>query len=188
MIYYTLENSTLKKVGNVIRTAKGYVTNPTAEDYAAIRAYPRSEESFAPPKCDEGYHAVPDGYDLKDGKWVKLWKVEPIVYTADDYDRAMEDYIREVRVARGYTTREPDDYFGSSNPRWAQDAKDWVAFRDAVMTYGLKVQNEYAATGKAPTLMEFVAALPKVTWNYVEGDGTEPSSVVIEEHYTVEEK
>jgi hypothetical protein len=56
------------------------------------------------------------------------------------------------------------------------------------MTYGLKVQNEYAATGKAPTLMEFAAALPKVTWNYVEGDGTEPSSVVIEEHYTVEEK
>ena len=28
--YYTLENGNLKKVGNVIRTAKGYVTNPTA--------------------------------------------------------------------------------------------------------------------------------------------------------------
>jgi hypothetical protein len=32
--------------------------------------------------------------------------------------------------------------------------------------------------------MEFAAALPKITWNYVEGDGTEPSSVVIEEHYS----
>jgi hypothetical protein len=77
-IYYTLENNTLRKVGNVIRTAKGYVTNPTAEDCAAIGAYPRSEASFAPPKCDEGFHAVPDGYDLKDSKWVKLWKVEEL--------------------------------------------------------------------------------------------------------------
>lgn len=166
--YYTLENNTLRKVGNVIRTAKGYVTNPTAEDCAAIGAYPRNDESFAPPKCDEGFHAVPDGYDLKDGKWVKLWRVEPIVYTVDDYDQAMEDYIREVRIARGYTTREPDDYFCSSNPRWAQDAKDWVAFRDEVMTYALDVINTYTKTGNAPTLTEFEAGFPKMVWTYQE--------------------
>jgi hypothetical protein len=174
--YYTLENGNLKKVGNVIRTAKGYVSNPTEADYAAMvdangkpnPAFPRSEESFAPPKCDEGYHAVPDGYELQDGKWVKLWKVEPIVYTADDYDNAMEDYIREVRVARGYTTREPDDYFGSSNPRWSQDAKDWVAFRDAVMTYALDVINTYTKTGNAPTLAKFKAGFPKMVWTYQE--------------------
>ena len=174
--YYTLENGNLKKIGNVIRTAKGYVTNPTAEDCAAMvdangkpnPAYPRSEESFAPPKCGEGFHAVADGYDLKDGKWVKLWKVEPIVYTEADYDNAMEDYLRFVRVERGYTTREPDDYFGSSNPRWSQDAKDWVAFRDAVMTYALGVINEYAATGNAPTLAEFKAGFPKMVWTYQE--------------------
>lgn len=186
--YYKLENGNLKKVGNVIRTAKGWVTNPSAEDCASIGAYPRSDESFAPPAVDAEHRAVHDGYDLSDGKWVRKWRVEPITHTVNDYDSAMEDYLRQVRSERGYTTREPDDYFGSSNPRWSQDAKDWVAFRDAVMTYGLKVQNEYTATGKAPTLMEFTAALPKITWNYVEGDGTEPSSVVIEEHYTVEEK
>lgn len=78
MTYYTLENGNLKKAGSVIRTSKGYVTNPTAEDYASIGAYPRSEESFAPPKCDEEYHAVPDGYDLKDGKWVKKWRIEEL--------------------------------------------------------------------------------------------------------------
>lgn len=174
--YYTLENGNLKKVGSVIRTAKGYVTNPTAEDCASMvdangkpnPAYPRSDESFAPPKCDEGYHAVPDGYDLRDGKWVKLWKVEPIVYTEADYDQAMEDYLRSVRSERGYTTREPDDYFGSSNPRWSQDAKDWVAFRDAVMTYALDVINTYTATGNAPTLAEFKAGFPKMVWTYQE--------------------
>ena len=164
--YYTLENGNLKKAGTVISTAKGYVTNPTAEDYAAIKAYPRSDESFAPPKCDEGFRAVPDGYDLTEGKWVKKWRIEPIAYTPDDYDQAMEDYLRQVRSERGYTTREPDDYFGSSNPRWAQDAKDWIAFRDAVMTYALDVINTYAKTGNAPTLAEFKARFPKMVWSF----------------------
>lgn len=186
--YYTLENGNLKKAGNVIKTSRGWVSNPTAEDYASIGAYPRSEESFAPPKCDEGYHAVADGYELvvrgqESGVseeltpnpsvltpkvWVRKWKVEPIVYTEADYDNAMEDYLRSVRSERGYTTREPDDYFGSSNPRWAQDAKDWVAFRDEVMTYALNVINTYAKTGNAPTLAEFKANFPKMVWSYTE--------------------
>ena len=42
--YYTLENNILRKCGSVIHTAKGYITNPTAEDYAAIGAYAREEE------------------------------------------------------------------------------------------------------------------------------------------------
>ena len=88
--------------------------------------------------------------------------------TPYDYDTVMEDYIREVRVARGYTLREPDDYFGSSNPRWVQDAKDWVAFRDEVMTYALGVINDYTATGNAPTLAEFIAGFPKIVWTYQE--------------------
>jgi hypothetical protein len=166
--YYTLEGNALKKVGSVIKTSRGWVSNPTAEDYASIGAYPRSEESFAPPAVDEGYRAVFDKYALKDGKWVRLWKVEPIVYTEADYDNAMEDYLRSVRSERGYTTREPDDYFGSSNPRWAQDAKDWVAFRDAVMTYALDVINTYTKTGNAPTLAEFKANFPKMVWTYQE--------------------
>ena len=102
--------------------------------------------------------------------------------TPHDYDNVMEGYMKRVREDRGYTLREPNDHFGTRVPRWLQDAKDWCVFRDDVLLYGLKVQNEYAATGKAPTLMEFAAALPKITWNYVEGDGTEPSSVVIENH------
>lgn len=180
--YYTKEGNTLKKVGNVIKTSRGWVSNPTAEDYAAMvdangkpnPAYPRSEESFAPPTVDEGYRAVADGYELVDCShpaskcWVKLWKVEPIAYTPDDYDNAMEDYLRSVRSERGYTTREPDDYVGSSNPRWAQDAKDWVAFRDAVMTYALTIINEYTKTGNAPTLAEFKAGFPKMVWTYTE--------------------
>lgn len=166
--YYTLEDGRLVRAKRVIKIGSRWVANPKAAKYAAIGAYPRDEATFTPPTCDEGYHAVPDGYALTDGKWAKKWRVEPIVYTAADYDQAMEDYIREVRVARGYTTREPDDYFGSSNPRWSQDAKDWVAFRDAVMTYALDVINAYTNTGKAPTLVEFKAGFPKMVWTYAE--------------------
>jgi hypothetical protein len=174
--YYTLDNGNLKKVGSVILTAKGYVSNPTEADYAAMvdangkpnPAFPRSEESFAPPACDEGYHAVPDGYDLKDGKWVKLWKVEPIVYTYDDYDNAMEDYIHQVAVDRGYTRREPSSYDNDPYPRFAQDAKDFKAFRSQVMLYALPILNEYLATGNAPTLEEFKSGFPKIVWTYRE--------------------
>lgn len=76
--YYTKEGNNLKKVGSVIKTSRGWVSNPTAEDCAAIGAYPRSEESFAPPTVDEGYRAVPDGYELQEGAWVRKWRVEAL--------------------------------------------------------------------------------------------------------------
>ena len=44
--------------------------------------------------------------------------------TAADYDNAMEAHLKAERIARGYTTREPSDYAGSSVPRWSQDAAD----------------------------------------------------------------
>lgn len=167
--YYTYNEETkqLTPVKRVLkRDGKILILGNPADFAKYLNAYPRGADT--PPKCDEGYRAIPDGYDLSDGKWVKLWKVEPIVYTEVDYDNAMEDYLRSVRSERGYTTREPDDYFGSSNPRWSQDAKDWVAFRDAVMTYALEVINTYTKTGNAPTLAEFKAGFPKCEWTYKE--------------------
>lgn len=167
--YYTYNEETkqltpAKRV--LVRDGKTMILGNHADFAKYLNAYPRGVD--IPPKTDKEHHAVVDGYDLKDGKWVRKWRVEPITYTVEDYDAAMEDYLREVRIARGYTTREPDDYFGSSNSRWAQDAKDWVAFRDAVMTYALDVINTYTATGKAPTLAEFKAGFPKIVWTYQE--------------------
>ena len=169
--YYTYNEDTkqltpVKRV--LVRDGKTMILGNPADFAKYLNAYPRSEESFAPPAVDEEHRAVPDGYALQDGKWVRKWRVEPIVYTVEDYDAAMEDYLREVRYERGYTTREPDDYLGSSNPRWAQDAKDWVAFRDAVMTYALDIINTYTKTGNAPTLAAFKAGFPKMVWSYAE--------------------
>lgn len=169
--YYTYNEDTkqltpVKRV--LVRDGKTMILGNPADFAKYLNAYPRSEESFAPPAVDEEHRGVPDGYALQDGKWARKWRIEPIVYTVEDYDAAMEDYLREVRYERGYTTREPDDYFGSSNPRWAQDAKDWVAFRDAVMTYALDIINTYTKTGNAPTLAAFKAGFPKMVWSYAE--------------------
>lgn len=90
--------------------------------------------------------------------------VEPASPGVEAYDAAMEAHLYEERAARGYTTREPDAYLSSENPRWAQDARDWVVYRDAVMEYALAVLNAVAAGGEAPTLDEFKAALPRIAW------------------------
>ena len=168
MTYYKLENGNLKKVGSVIKTSRGWVSNPTTEDYAAIGAYPRNDASLITPKVDEGFKAVADGYELIDGKWNRKWKTEPIVYTPDDYDRAMEDYIRQMRIDRGYTLREPSEYKGDPYPRFAQDAEDFILFRSLCMQYVLPILNKYKETGEAPTMEEFKAGFPKCEWTYQE--------------------
>jgi hypothetical protein len=118
----------------------------------------------------DGYNIVATGYvyNAEKNAIECVYEYEPIVYTMGDYDAAMEDYLRFVREGRGYTTREPSDYINSVNPRWAQDARDWIEFRDEVMTYALNVINTYTKTGNAPTLAEFKAGFPRIEWTYQE--------------------
>lgn len=168
MEYYKLIDNRIIKAKSVERIDGVWVSNPTAEQYAKIGAYPRDDASFAPPDCDEGFHAVHDGYDVVDGKWTRKWRVEPITYTVDDYNRALEDYIRSVRVKRGYDEREPTSYLKSRNPRWQRDAEDWVEFVDTIMLYALPILNEYKATGNAPSLKDFKAGFPKMEWTITE--------------------
>jgi len=101
---------------------------------------------------------------MTDGIAVQLgWTVQDVT-TVADYDNAMEAHLAAERNARGYTTRSPIEYTNSTNPRWAQDAKDWQAHLDAVMNYGLEVMNKYEAGEPVPTLEEFKAALPVIQW------------------------
>lgn len=90
--------------------------------------------------------------------------------TVGDYDQAMEAYIAKVRIDRGYTLREPSNFTDSRNARWAQDAVDFILFRDQVLEYGQEVMNHYTSTGEAPTLEAFKLALSmiKCEWSYTE--------------------
>lgn len=124
------------------------------EDHRGIIVWKSYDESM------EIYElgAIPDG-------WSTEQPDKPL--DVNDYDAAMEAHLLATRVTRGYTLREPSPtYDNSPNARWASDAADWKAFFTAVMEYGLAVQNEYAATGEAPTLEEFKNNLPNIVWTY----------------------
>lgn len=140
-----------------------------------ITKYEYVEEEYTPKGDEEG---KPSRKPMR--KFKRRVAIKPIyevispppppepVYTYDDYNRALEDYLYSVRAERGYTDREPDDYIGSKVPRWNSDGLDYRNFRDDVMLYGLPILNEYNETGKAPTLEEFKAGFPKMVWSYTE--------------------
>ena len=168
MIYYTYNAATkkLSPVPRVITMPDGSrVANPSAEQYAVIGAHPLAE--IDAPIAPEGKVAIPDGYALSPGQtWLAQYRFADASSPAlADYDAAMEEHLFAERVARGYTTREPDAYLASSVPRWAQDARDWVLHRDAVMSYALALINAVeAGTQSPPTLAEFKSGLPCIEW------------------------
>lgn len=140
---------------------------PTEEEYNDAGWFRNAVQPPVPPegKVLESTIYV---YDAEENAVVAQYTyADPPPPTLEDYDMAMENFLREEREARGYTTREPDTYLTSHVPRWAQDAKDWVDHRDAVMLYALELINEVAAgTREQPTMEEFLANMPRVVWHY----------------------
>ena len=76
MIYHTYNPSTrtLAPAPRAVRTAQGIVCNPTPAQYAAIGAYPLSPDTSPTPP--EGKVAIPDGYELADGAWHRVYRYE----------------------------------------------------------------------------------------------------------------
>lgn len=158
----------------VAHDGRSYI-KPRKEDYAAADDGPWLPvvESAPPDPPPVGSHWKRTGkYDISaDGQSVVARYVaeEDPKPTLEDYDTAMEEHLVSERSERGYTTREPDVYLNSQVPRWASDARDWVAHRDAVMLYALEIMNAVeAGTREPPTLDEFVAGLPNIVWSYNE--------------------
>lgn len=122
------------------------------EDHRGVTVWKSYEESMEIRELGP----IPDGWTVEQPE-------KPV--TMDDYDNAMEAHITATRVARGYTTREPDCYINSRNERRAQDAEDFIAFRDAVMDYAAAVREEYRTSGTVPSLEEFKHNLPQIEWS-----------------------
>ena len=77
--YYTYNATTrtLSTAPKAVRTANGIVCNPTAEQYAAIGAYPLAvSPAPLPSSIPIGKIAVPDGYELQDNAWVRTYRYE----------------------------------------------------------------------------------------------------------------
>lgn len=144
------------------------VTGELPADYLATLGFlPFESEPYPTEDAPEGKHwearYATDGAAVTES-WIAVENPPPSVAP---YDSAMESHLRSEREARGYTTREPDAYLESANPRWAQDAHDWVAHRDAVMLYALDIINAVqSGEREPPTMEEFVAGLPQIEWTY----------------------
>lgn len=161
-----LEGGLPKFAPETLSTASMTYINPSAEIYAQYGFLPYTEDPPGSP--DPGYHWVPDGYGVSDGRAYRKWEqVADPPPAVEDFDKAMEDHLVRERSERGYTTREPDSYLTSVNPRWKQDAEDWVAHRDEVMEYALDLINAVqSGEREPPTMDEFVAGLPRIVWTY----------------------
>ena len=146
--------------------------NPESPDAAEIYARlspPYLPYRDEPPTVEPPSYARPTGYETRDGIIRRVYEIVTPTPTVANYDAAMEDRLYYERCARGYTTREPDVYLNSQVPRWASDARDWIAHRDAVMLYALEIMNAVeAGTREPPTLDEFKAGLPKIEWSFAE--------------------
>lgn len=146
--------------------------HPSPAQAAALGAYPRNDAYYPTDDPPEGkMWRRSTGWTVRDGKWCANFEAVDIPSPAlDEYDAAMEDHLAQERSARGYTTREPTAYLASSNARWASDARDWVAHVDAVMAYALDLINAVQSGQRTPpTMAEFRAGLPQITWSFSEG-------------------
>ena len=177
MTYGTVENGIMKPAPRAVRVGGCVICNPRAEDFARLNVE-REAQGLpqylpvvdTPPTFWEGWHAVATGWERDGDTWKRIYEaaIDPPP-TLADFDAAMEQHLYDERAARGYTTREPDAYLNSSVPRWAQDARDWVAHRDAVMAYALALMNQVEDGERdAPTMAEFRAGLPTISWTYTE--------------------
>lgn len=172
--YYVMDGETgdLRWLEPPIDLGNGkFAVFPSPEQAAALAppAYPKAHDAPRPTP-PEGKIARAAGWEVVDGEWTRRWEyVDRPLPSLSQYDEAMERHLRREREERGYTTREPDTYLASQVPRWAQDARDWVAHRDAVMEYALELINAVqAGERQPPTMEEFLAGLPRVEWTYVE--------------------
>ena len=78
MTYYTYNPATkaLTRAPDPATIDGRMVVHPNAAMYATIGAYPMSPESPESPEPPEGKVAVPDGYELQSGAWVRTYRFD----------------------------------------------------------------------------------------------------------------
>lgn len=117
--------------------------HPSPEQAAALGAYPRADDDV-PPTPPDGKIAVPDSWEVSDGKWVRTWRYEdappppPRRWSRLSLKTALaqagmlaaaRSYLAAVEVAPGYMAAEAltdCDYIEEGYPT----AERWGAILD----------------------------------------------------------
>lgn len=150
--YYTLNAETrdLAPLALPVAVDGRPVLHPSPAQAAQFDAYPRNDDAPAPTP-PEGKIAVPDSWEVSDGKWVRTWRYEDAppppprrwsrlsIKTAlaqAEMLAAARAYLSAVEIATGYTAWEAltdCDYIEEGFPT----AERWSAMLDgAAQTLG----------------------------------------------------
>lgn len=121
------------------------------------------------------YNAQTQGCFWKDGAWI----VEDVIYETPTeacarLDRELVAYMRSKALERhyGYEDNSLDpilsvlSYAGDPNPRYAQDAADFKAWRSACWDSAITMKTQCMATSIIPTVEEMIAVMPVFVWTY----------------------
>lgn len=85
--------------------------------------------------------------------------------TQADYSRVLQVQIDQTAAARGYNDGvAAASYLGSTNPAWASEAATFIAWRDSMWVYAYGVLAAVQGGQNPPTLADFVAGAPAITW------------------------
>lgn len=92
--------------------------------------------------------------------------MDPPAPTVAEYEAAIQDLIDTTARGKMYADGvSMASYVNSTNPAWAAEASAFVSWRDAVWAYAYTELAKVEAEARSiPTVEEFLAELPTITW------------------------
>lgn len=136
-----------------------------AYDGWALRGYELHTIQVEDP-APSGYQVVSRSVMMVDGvaRWVN--KVQAIPISIDDYKAAFDAHLDSVAQSKSYDNRVTiATYAGSTNAVWADEAQNFIEWRDAALTSMFAQLAAVQAGGEAPTVEKFIEALPPIIWS-----------------------
>ena len=123
------------------------------------------EEQFHPDlvaQMVEAPHGVQPGW-LWDG--AAFSESDPEPPTREAYQRAIEAHVDAAARSRDYSGAiSCASYVASTVPPWRAEAEAFVAWRDAVYLAAFAELDAVESGGDAPSIEDFLAALPAIDW------------------------
>lgn len=90
---------------------------------------------------------------------------KPIDEVLREYQDALQNFLDKKASEKQYNSAlSIATYVSSTNPQWKTEADAFIVWRDEVFVYALGVLNAVEQGGARPSIDDFLAGLPQLTW------------------------